>query len=49
MKRLTEESHQTSDDLTVMKAAYSLHVLFWRTIPHSGMKGQICSLGSGCA
>ena len=33
--KLTERAHQTSDDLTVVNAVYSWHVLFWRTTVYS--------------
>ena len=47
MKKLTERAHQTSDDLTVAKAAYSLHSSFWIKDAHSGMQYQTCSQLSG--
>ena len=37
MKWLTEEAHQTSDDLAVAYAAYSWYASFWKTTVHSGI------------
>ena len=48
MKRLTEGTHQTTDDLVVANAEYSLNASFRRAIVPSGVKDQTYSqLGCG--
>ena len=37
MKRLTEGTHQTSDDLTVANVEYSWHASFCQKTVHSDM------------